>query len=919
MRRYSTTVIFVALVLIGSRLALTAEATSEADSVLIQWDFQHDGDFQGWAPNGHNAEPAVTAGTLRGRVIGSDPILTGPTFEIPARPAQRVEIRMKTAGTTPAELFWTETLEGQYGGFSHTKCNTFHTTADGQFHVYRIYPFWQAAGRVLRLRFDPPGDGPFEIDWIRIVDAPASPPCTTQSWTFNTASQGWWSLQELSEPAVRDGALAFVAQGITPILGSPMLAVPTQDAVVVSLRMAVSRGQFGRVYFSTDQQLGWNSVAFPLRADGQPHTYNVELLPLASRSESLVFLGLGPTDAAEATVRIESIALGDQLAGPAELALDYFGPQEGVNRLERPATVVCLVRNRGGELAQGAAVTLAVPEGVKIVGDARQRIAPVAHDFPESLRWSIESSRVGQIPLTVTIELPDSAPVTARAEIEFTRTPDVAKTGSVPEPRPVSSKLDIGTYYFPGWPTMAQWRPILDFPGRKPVLGWYDEANPECIDWQIKWATEHGIKFFLVDWYWCQGRRSLEHWVQSFEKAKHRKYLQWCVMWANHNGPGTHSREDWRQVTQYWIDHCFNLPEYYRIDGQPAVFIWAPYNIRNDLGGPEQAAELYAMSQRMAREAGYPGIYFAAMGEPIPSAASCRELKRQGYEAFTSYHTFQLAEQRAKVRRFPYADVVQTSPEVWQRADSVATELEYFPVLDSGWSSEPWHGDQSLSISGRTPELMGELCRQGRRYAAEHQKKILLLGPVNEWGEGSYFEPCTEYGFGCLDQIRAAFCEAGDYPPNLIPADVGLGPYDLPREAPKTVWEFREEGQLQGWTANSSIQVTVRENAFQGKTTDNDPILYSPRLKVPAHTLRHLTVRLKCSANDRAQVFWTTRLSPAREANSVRFDVIGDGQFHDYELDLGAHPHWRGTVTSLRLDPAVGAGRQLAIERIALH
>ena len=31
------------------------------------------------------------------------------------------------------------------------------------------------------------------------------------------------------------------------------------------------------------------------------------------------------------------------------------------------------------------------------------------------------------------------------------------------------------------------------------------------MDWQIKWAVEHGISFFAFDWYWDRGRRQLEH------------------------------------------------------------------------------------------------------------------------------------------------------------------------------------------------------------------------------------------------------------------------------------------------------------------------------------------------------------------------------------------------------------------------
>ncbi len=36
--------------------------------------------------------------------------------------------------------------------------------------VYRVYPFWHAAGKIIRLRLDPPSTGKFAIEWIRIVD-----------------------------------------------------------------------------------------------------------------------------------------------------------------------------------------------------------------------------------------------------------------------------------------------------------------------------------------------------------------------------------------------------------------------------------------------------------------------------------------------------------------------------------------------------------------------------------------------------------------------------------------------------------------------------------------------------------------------------------------------------------------------------
>ena len=42
---------------------------------------------------------------------------------------------------------------------------------------------------------------------------------------------------------------------------------------------------------------------------------------------------------------------------------------------------------------------------------------------------------------------------------------------------------------------------LQEYPERTPLLGYYDEANPEIADWEIKWAVEHGINCFIYCWY----------------------------------------------------------------------------------------------------------------------------------------------------------------------------------------------------------------------------------------------------------------------------------------------------------------------------------------------------------------------------------------------------------------------------------
>ena len=49
---------------------------------------------------------------------------------------------------------------------------------------------------------------------------------------------------------------------------------------------------------------------------------------------------------------------------------------------------------------------------------------------------------------------------------------------------------------FPGWPTLEKWNVLDAVPERMPLLGYYREGDPSVMDWQIKWAVEHGIAFF---------------------------------------------------------------------------------------------------------------------------------------------------------------------------------------------------------------------------------------------------------------------------------------------------------------------------------------------------------------------------------------------------------------------------------------
>ncbi|NQT51747.1 glycoside hydrolase family 99-like domain-containing protein, partial [bacterium] len=80
------------------------------------------------------------------------------------------------------------------------------------------------------------------------------------------------------------------------------------------------------------------------------------------------------------------------------------------------------------------------------------------------------------------------------------------------------------------------------------------------------------------------------------------------------------------------------------------------------------------------------------------------------------------------------------------------------------------------------------LLRKAKAFAAtlppkQLGRRMLLLDNWNEWGEGHYIAPYREYGFGYLDAVRKVFATADEPHVDLLPEDIGMGPYDTAYKA----------------------------------------------------------------------------------------------------------------------------------------
>jgi len=502
--------------------------------------------------------------------------------------------------------------------------------------------------------------------------------------------------------------------------------------------------------------------------------------------------------------------------------------------------------------------------------------------------------------------------------------PPITRADYVPEPAPAPTDYLIATYYYPGYGHPYQYRQMeRSAPWAKPALGYYDEGNPECIDWQIKWAVEHGVGCFLVDWYWVAGSKRHMHWLEGFEKARYRRYLKWAVMWANHNPAGTHSEEDWRNVTQFWIRNYFAMPEYLRIGGKPVVAIWSPRNIRNDMGGSEEAGQLLELSQQMARKAGLQGIHFVAMN----NGGASTQLRAEGYAARTWYHWWGKARETSPDPDYTdYADVVRHARNAWdeRNADVTAAGLDFLPVVDTGWDARPRHGNHTFVIYNRTPELFRQALNDAKKWLDKNKQRLLVLAPWNEWTEGSYIEPCAEFDFRMLEAIHSVFC-GGPLRPALGPRDVGLGPYDFELSQPgstRTDWVFNADDAL-GWTALMGLtDWRVSDEGLAAATSTRDPALRSEWLDLNANEIAAVEITLSITpapkAGSKLVFFWGTESAPINSRAHVSVPLEPDTDRHVYQLNLASHSRWRGRIRYLRLDPCQEPGCSVRISRIRL-
>lgn len=474
----------------------------------------------------------------------------------------------------------------------------------------------------------------------------------------------------------------------------------------------------------------------------------------------------------------------------------------------------------------------------------------------------------------------------------------------VPEPVPIDTgEYLVGCYNFPGWRDYGAWSVLNNFPERKPLLGYYHDGNPEVADWQINWALAHGIKFMIYDWYWNRGGRHLEEGLNDgFLKSRYQSKMRFCLLWANHNGPGSHSEADMMAVTNYWIDNYFKRPNYLKLNGNNVIVIFSPGGITGDMG-VDATADTFVKMRKLCEDSGVGGLYLIACSGPVKEQINT--INAEGYDAISGYNYPAAGDRGQNVA--PYAWMVDAYKDIWSKITDISS-IPYIPLCEAGWDSRPWHGPNARVRTGKSAELWQKMLENAKAYRGDlnHElpdgKRLVFIEAWNEFGEGDYIEPTVGDGFSYLEAVRKVFAPKSKQPKIVVPKDVGMGPYDIPAPVLRTSWDFFKPDE-RVWTPSGFAALTYEGGVLRTTSTGDDPTLSALWVEIDAARFKTLEVKMKSDKPGSGQLFFTGKQEGLTEEKSIRFPEIPDGEFHVYTVDMTSNPSWQGTITALRFDP----------------
>jgi len=705
-------------------LALGGMAVAAPEPAVVQeWSFEKG--VQDWA--GINTTPLeVREGALVFEVTGKDVQLISPTFDLKPQVGDCLEIRIKSTTEGTAEWFWRATTEGPYGGFSGEMRRQVHIAAGDDWQVLHSQPLWQECERIITVRFDPPEGlpGTYAVASVRVLRFGEGEPVAAR-FDFAAGGEGAGSAAGDRGWTAPAGDVAAVEEGLR-------VTLPTAEARVMSPPLT-------------------------LDAEGSPYVVLEATAPASPAWDGRVPAALEFTAGQTGKVYSRPFWLAAGRRGTYNLRMAGVPGWEGpVGRL-----LLRLTHGLPSELTLHAVRAAGGPESPDLAAGA------TGLEF-QTGQWR----REWRLP---------SAP--RRTDLTAERPP---------ETHPVESDYTVAMWYFAAWEpeyTWDGWKQVGErSPWRLPLLydpsdeamrfngiQFYRSSDPRAVDWHVHWMREHAINLMLWDWYPMLGEdgafkpdffgnRALEVGFlgkselggPAVETNRFVGKMDFAVMWTNH---GPHDRIG-RGLVEYLVEHFFSQPNYYRVDGKPLLVVWSVPDLVKQAGGEDKAREVLEELRALAGEQGHAGVYVAAV-----NGAQAELLRRIGIDGVTGYHYAASGGHRVESRQIgdrTVQDLIEDYPtqsipghvSTWSGlADTYGRDYLLATSPMQNW--EPTFRGTNIVMQNHSPDAYREMLSRAKAFIEERGlRRFVAIEAWNEWLEGSYMEPSTQWGLSYLEAVR---------------------------------------------------------------------------------------------------------------------------------------------------------------------
>ncbi|MBE6695431.1 MAG: hypothetical protein E7587_03160 [Ruminococcaceae bacterium] len=381
----------------------------------------------------------------------------------------------------------------------------------------------------------------------------------------------------------------------------------------------------------------------------------------------------------------------------------------------------------------------------------------------------------------------------------------------IPEPNPANSDRIIAAHYYAAWKKgAAQIHEGFDdlaesFPDRTPLMGYYDEENPEVCDWEIKWAVEHGINCFIHCWYrklYNQGQpvtvndlRCGHGLHEALFNAKFQKYMKFAIMFeASPRWGGTDENDIVENLMPFWTENYFSRENYLLIDNKPVLFVYNPARLAKEcFQSAESQHKAFDECREYAKKCGFDGMIFAACSS-TPRAEAHADLIERGFDLRFGYNSGFYA---------PYDHFEDEEAIIDAQcailAKNLAVDNSRFIATPSCFADPtPRRSQRWCDLGYKFPEVTRWYLKpENYRRLLERMKamtdampedswarRIMMIDNWNEWDEGHFVAPSHKFGYKYLQAIREVLTERNNLPDYVTPQDQGFGGYNKSWKTP---------------------------------------------------------------------------------------------------------------------------------------